>query len=159
MWLATFYSVVTLSPPDRPASLGGLCTLLALSNLRVLPVVPMHESLVIEVGQYDGVCVVRCKGRFVSGANVEYLRSKIEQIRSLKCPRVLADFQEVPSIGSTGLAFIVAMYNSVVKEFGGKFVVAGALPFVRKALDLSRLSSVVSLASNAAAGMAVLRGQ
>jgi anti-anti-sigma factor len=70
---------------------------------------------------------------------------------------VLADFREVPSIGSVGLAFIVAIYNSVVKESGGRFVVAGVLPFVRKALDLTRLSSVVSLAPDPTSGLAALR--
>jgi anti-anti-sigma factor len=113
--------------------------------------------MIIEIEQCDGVCVVRCKGRFVSGADLEYVRAKIDHIKSLKCNRVLADFREVPSIGSVGLAFIVAIYNSVVKESGGRFVVAGVLPFVRKALDLTRLSSVVSLAPDPTTGLAALR--
>ena len=113
--------------------------------------------MIIEIEQCDGVCVVRCKGRFVSGADVEYVGDKIDHIKGLKCNRVLADFREVPSIGSVGLAFIVAIYNSVVKESGGRFVVAGVLPFVRKALDLTRLSSVVSLAPDPTSGLAALR--
>ena len=113
--------------------------------------------MIIEIEQCDGVCVIRCQGRFVSGADVEYVRAKIDHIKSLKCNRVLADFQEVPSIGSIGLAFIVAIYNFVVKESGGRFVVAGVLPFVRKALDLTRLSSVVSLAPDPNSGLAALR--
>jgi anti-anti-sigma factor len=114
--------------------------------------------MTIEIEQCEGVCVVRCKGRFVSGADVEYVRSKIAEIQGLKCEKVLADLREVPSIGSAGLAFIVAIYNSVVKDSGGQFVVAGAPPFVRKALDLTRLSSVVSIVADATAGLAVLRG-
>jgi anti-anti-sigma factor len=115
--------------------------------------------MIIEIEECDGVCVIRCRGRFVSGADIEYVRSKIDQIQSLKCRSVLADFREVPSIGSAGLAFIVAIYNSVVKDLGGRFVVAGAPPFVRKALDLTRLSSVVSLAPDPTSALAALRSR
>ena len=114
--------------------------------------------MIIEIEQCDGVCVVRCKGRFGSGADVEYVRGKIEHIKALKCNRVLADFREVPSVGSLGLAFLVTIYNSVVKESDGRFVVAGVLPFVRKALDLTRLSSVISLAPDPTSGLTALQG-
>ena len=50
-------------------------------------------------------------------------------------------------------------YTAVVKDSGGRFVLAGALPFVRKALDLTKLSSVVSLAADTTSGLAVLRGE
>jgi anti-anti-sigma factor len=121
--------------------------------------VTLGGSMVIEIEQYDGVCVLRCKGRFVSGRDQEYLEAKIEQIQRLNCKRVLADFREVQSIGSMGLTFIVAVYTAVVKDCGGRFVLAGALPFVRKALDLTKLSSVVSLAEDTTSGLAVLRGE
>ena len=114
--------------------------------------------MVIDIEQYEGVCVLRCKGPFVSGADLEYMRGKINQIEKLRCNRVLADFREVPCIGSMGLTFIVAVYNAVVKDSGGRFVVAGALPFVRKALDLTKLSSVVRLAADTASGLEALRG-
>jgi anti-anti-sigma factor len=115
--------------------------------------------MVIEIEQQDGVCVLHCKGRFVSGPDQEYMRAKIEQIQRLKCKKVLADFREVQSIGSMGLTFIVAVYTAVVKDSGGRFVLAGALPFVRKALDLTNLSRVVSLAADTTSGLAVLRGE
>jgi anti-anti-sigma factor len=114
--------------------------------------------MVIEIEQDDGVCVLRCKGPFASGADQEYMRAKIDHIKSLKCNKVLADFREVPSIGSMGLTFIVAVYTAVVKDSGGRFVLAGALPFVRKALELTKLSTVVSLAADTNSGLAVLRG-
>ena len=117
----------------------------------------LSGSMVIEIEQHEGVCVLRCKGRFVSGPDQEYLQAKIEQIQQLKCKRVLADFREVQSIGSLGLTFIVAVYTSVVKDSGGRFVLAGAPPLVRKALDLTKLSSVLSLAADTTSGLAVLR--
>ena len=117
---------------------------------------PTNGSMVIEIEQHDEVCVLRCKGRFVSGTDLDYVRAKIDQIKRLKCNRVLADFREVPAIGSMGLTFIVAIYTSVVNS-GGRFVLAGALPCVRQALDLTRLSTVVSLASDTTSGLAALR--
>ena len=119
--------------------------------------VQLSGSMIIDIEQQDGVCVLRCKGRFVSGADADYMLDKIEQIQRLKCKRVLADFGEVQSIGSMGLTFIVAVYTAVVKDCGGRFVLAGALPFVRKALDLTRLSAVVSLAPDTASGLAALQ--
>ena len=121
--------------------------------------VQLGGSMIIEIEQLDSVCVLRCSGRFVSGAYVDYMRAKIEEIQRLKCRKVLADFEEVQSIGSMGLSFIVAVYTAVVKDSGGRFVLAGALPFVRKALDVTRLSSVVSLAADRASGLAALRGE
>ena len=119
--------------------------------------VQLSGSMIIDIEQQDGVCVLHCKGRFVSGADADYMLDKIEQIQRLKCKRVLADFGEVQSIGSMGLTFIVAVYTAVVKDCGGRFVLAGALPFVRKALDLTRLSAVVSLAPDTASGLAALQ--
>ena len=114
--------------------------------------------MVIEIEQHEDVCVLRCKGRFVSGTDLEYVRDTIDQLKRQKCNRVLADFREVSAIGSMGLTFIVAIYTSVVNS-GGRFVLAGALPFVRHALDLTRLSTVVSLAADTASGLAALRAE
>jgi len=122
-------------------------------------VVQSSESMIIEIEQLDSICVLRCRGRFVSGADADYMRAKIEEVQRLKCKRVLADFREVQSIGSMGLTFIVAMYTAVVKDSGGRFVLAGAPPFVRKALDLTRLSSVVSLAADVTSALAALRAE
>ena len=121
--------------------------------------VQLSESMIVEIEQQDSICILHCRGRFVSGADADYMQAKIEEIRRLKCKRVLADFREVQSIGSMGLTFIVAVYTAVVKDSGGRFVVAGALPFVRKALDLTRLSSVVSVAEDTASGLAALRSE
>ena len=121
--------------------------------------VQLSGSMIIEIEQQDSICVLRCKGRFVSGADADYMQAKIEEIQRLKCKRVLADFSEVQSIGSMGLTFIVSVYTAVVKDSGGRFVLAGALPFVRKALDLTNLSSVVSLAADTTSGLAVLQGE
>jgi anti-anti-sigma regulatory factor len=58
-----------------------------------------------------------------------------------------------------GLAFVVGIYSSVMRRPGGRFVVAGVSPFVRHVLDLTRLSSVIPLASDFESGLAVLRAE
>lgn len=114
--------------------------------------------MVIELDQQDDVCVLRFKGHLASGQDLEYLWSKKEEIKKLDCGKVLADFREVPSIGSMGIGFLVAIYTSVTRKSGGRFVLVGALPLVQRVLDLTRMSTVIPLASDFALGLNRLRG-
>ena len=118
-----------------------------------LPAAPMT----IEFEQHGEVCVLRCKGRFAAGLELDYIRAKLEDIKLLNCSKVLADFREVPFIGSAGLAFIVSVYTSV-RNSGGRFILAGAVPLVNRVLDLTRLNTVIPLAQDLASGLAALRG-
>ena len=109
----------------------------------------------IELEHQDDVCVVRIRGRFVTGADPEYLRTKTDEIKSRNCTKVLTDLHEMPFIGSTGIGFVVSMYISVTKRAGGRFVLAGANHRVREVFDLTRLSTVIPLAADTASGLAV----
>ncbi len=113
----------------------------------------------IEIEHYDSVCILHCEGRFVAGPEVEYLQTKMDDIKSLACNRVPADFQDVSSLGSMGVTFIVGIYTSVIQKPGGRFVLAGASPHVRHVLVLTRLSTVILLACDVASGLPVLRGE
>lgn len=114
--------------------------------------------MLIEVSQIDDVCVLRFEGRFVTGSDPEYLRGKSDELKRLDCAKVLADFREVISIGSTAIGFLVAVYSSVTRSPDGRFVLVGARPRVREVLDLTRLSSILPMAADMASGMAALRG-
>jgi len=109
--------------------------------------------VVIDTEQQDEICILHCKGRLLAGQESEYLRSKLDEIKRLNCSKLVADFQEVPSIGSMGITFIVCLYKSV----GGRFVLTGACPLVRHVLELTRLSTVIPLVSDTASGLALLR--
>jgi anti-anti-sigma factor len=113
--------------------------------------------MLIELQQNDDVFVLRFQGRIATGADLEYLRTKLEEIRKRRSDKVLADFREVSSIGSTGLGFVVGVYTSVVKVPGGRFVLIGANPRVREVLDLTRLSTIIPLAEDMSAGLAILQ--
>jgi anti-anti-sigma factor len=114
--------------------------------------------MMIELSQIDDVCVLRCEGRFTTGFDPEYLRGKSEELKQFTCRKVLIDFREVPSVGSTAIGFLVAIYSSVTKQPDGRFVLVGAQPRVREVLDLTRLSSILPMAADIASGMAALRG-
>jgi anti-anti-sigma factor len=114
--------------------------------------------MMIELHQIDDVCVLRLEGRFTTGCDPEFLRTKAEELKQLMSGKVLVDFREVITIGSTAIGFIVAIYSSVTKNPDGRFVLVGAQPRVREILDLTRLSTILPMAGDMASGMAALRG-
>jgi len=114
--------------------------------------------VLIELNQIDDVCVIRFEGRFNTGFDPEYLRRKSDELKQFTCDKVLADFREVPAVGSTGIGFLVAIYSSATKSPEGRFVLVGVQPRVREVLDLTRLSSILPMAADMASGMAALRG-
>ena len=115
--------------------------------------------MLIELELDDRVCILHCKGRFVAGPEMEYMQTKLDEIKRLACNKVLADFQDVSCVGSMGVTFIVGIYTSVVRKPGGCFVLTGVNTHVQHVLDLTRLTTVIPLASDLASGLAVLRGE
>ena len=114
--------------------------------------------MLIAVERKNGICIVRFFGRFLTGTDPDYLSAKTEEIRKLRCGKVLADFRQVPQIGSTGLGFLIDLYNSVV-ESGGRFVLAGLQGRVQRVLEFTHLSTVIPLAPDIASGLATLGGK
>jgi len=115
------------------------------------------RPIAIDIEQYDDVCILRCHGRLLAGMEDDYIRARMEDVKKLKCSRVLADFKEVPSVGSSGIAFIVGIYTSVVKQSGGRFVLTGATPLVKHVLEITKLNTLIPLALDFGSGLAVLR--
>ncbi|HTD43184.1 MAG TPA: STAS domain-containing protein [Bryobacteraceae bacterium] len=113
--------------------------------------------MLIELEQKDDIVIVRFQGRIATGADSEYLGTKLEEVRNRRSDKVLADFREVTSIGSTGIGFVVAVYTSVTKMPGGRFVLMGANSRVREVLELTSLSTIIPLADDMKSGLAVLQ--
>jgi len=112
------------------------------------------KPMLIEVKPKDGLCLVRCEGRLVT-ADHEYLHAKKDEIKGANCKKVLADFSEVPDIGSAGIGFIVGVYVTT-KNSAGRFVLVGLRPRVREVLDITRVSTVIPLAADIASGLVTL---
>ena len=117
---------------------------------------PISGPMLIDVEQLGEICVLHCRGRFVAGQDQEYIQSKMKEIKKLDCSKVIADFREVHSIGSTGLTFLLNLYTSVARKPGGGFVLVGARPLVQHVLELTRLDTVIPLAADLASGFAAL---
>lgn len=109
--------------------------------------------------KYDCVYVLHCEGSLVPGPELEYLQTRLDEIKRLACTRLLIDFQDVAAIGSIGVTFIVGAYSSVTGQPGGCIVLTGVNQYVRQVLDLTRLSTLIPLASDLAAGLAILRAE
>src|SRR6201999_2753321 len=71
--------------------------------------------------------------------------------------KLLIDFEHVAAIGSAGVTFIVGVYLSVTRQRGGRIVLTGVNGCVRHVLDLTRLTTLIPLASDLASGLAMLR--
>lgn len=112
--------------------------------------------MTIDIAQRGPLCVIRCRGRMVAGLEDEYVRNKFDEIKRLNCTRVLADLEGVPCIGSSGLAFIVRIYTSVVLNSGGRFIVTGATPLVQRVFEVTRLSTIIPLTPDRESGLAAL---
>ena len=113
--------------------------------------------MLVELLQQDEICILRFQGRFATGAQLEYLEDKLEEIRSLGANKVLVDFREVTSIGSTGLGFVVSIYASVTNRPCGRFVMTGFNPKVWKAFEITRLTEIVPIAPDVDSAIAMLR--
>jgi anti-anti-sigma factor len=114
--------------------------------------------MLIEIERQDDVCILSLKGRWGTGADPEYLRSKADEVKSQSRGKILVDLRELDSVGSTGIGFVVGIYTSVVKNPAARFVLVGANSRVREVLDLTRLSMIIPMAANLASGLTALSG-
>jgi anti-anti-sigma factor len=87
------------------------------------------------------VNIVRLIGRFVTGSDAEFLRTKEALSRSDK-QKVVVDCKEVPYLDSTALNFIVGLYTSV-KNTGGRLVICGLNARMSEVLRITRLDEII----------------
>ena len=102
----------------------------------------------LEIQSQEDLCILRFGGRFASGAQLDYLEEKLDEIRNLAPSKVLADFREVTSIGSTGLGFVVRVFQAVTNRPTGRFVIAGLTPRLRETFEITRLAGLIPLAAD-----------
>jgi anti-anti-sigma factor len=119
------------------------------------PVRTAPKTIMIDIEKKDDVCLLRFRGNFHTGEDPDYLRAKMEEIKTVNCPKVLADFEDVPLVGSTGISFLVELY----RNSGGRFVLVKTQRRVREVLDITRLSTVFSQAADVESGLAALSSE
>jgi anti-anti-sigma factor len=124
-----------------------------------MPQAAVRYRMLIDIQHGDEVCVLHLSGHFRSGEDLDYVRDKLDEIKSHDCNKMLADLRELQSIGSMGMGFVVGVYVCITKRTGGRFVLVGASQRVREVLDLTRLSSIIPMAEDLPSGLAALRGE
>jgi anti-anti-sigma factor len=109
---------------------------------------------VFEIEKENDVCIVRISGRVATGAGVDKLRTKAQEIKRMGCSKLIADIRELDSIGSAGIGFFVDLHTSMTKDIAGRFVLVGPSPRVLEVLALTGLSTVIHIVKDLEAGLA-----
>jgi anti-anti-sigma factor len=112
--------------------------------------------MLVDIEHREDMCVVRFRGRFVTGSDRAYLCGKVGEVKNSQCRKMMLDFHDVPYIDSTGIGFVVEVFTSVTKDAAGRFVLIGANKRVREVFDLTRLSTVIPMAEDEASGIVTL---
>lgn len=95
----------------------------------------------IEIEIQNGFCMLRLKGRFVTGSDSDYVRTR-DALQSAGARNVLADCGEVPYIDSTGISFMVGLHKAL-RDSGGCFALANVNHRIRKVLEITGLNGVI----------------
>ncbi|MGH9661238.1 MAG: STAS domain-containing protein [Bryobacteraceae bacterium] len=102
------------------------------------------------------ICVVRFRGRFVTGVDIDYLRQRADELKGTGCRKIVADFSGVPYLDSTGIGFIVYLYTTLAKS-GGRLVLACPGARVKQVLELTRLHTILMAYDDEASAVAAMR--
>ena len=109
----------------------------------------MTHSVSFGQVEYRGdICILAISGRLASGLHDVQLRDKTQEIKSLDCRKLVVDIRALDSIGSSGISFFVELYTSVTKRPDGRFVLAGPSDRVREVLEITRLTTILTLADD-----------
>ena len=103
----------------------------------------------------DGdVTIVRLEGRFVTGSDGEYLRTR-EALSKSPDQKVVVDCHEVPYLDSTALNFLVGLYTTVTKS-GGRLAVCGVNARMSEVLRITHLDEIIPVYTDRATAMAAV---
>jgi|SRR5450755_124585 anti-anti-sigma factor len=105
----------------------------------------------------DGICVLRLKGRFLTGSDVE-LKSAQTSLQESGIATAIVDLSAVPYIDSTGLGFLVELHKSLARRRGQLFL-AGANQRVREVLQMTRIGEIIPLFEHVEDAEAALRAE
>jgi anti-anti-sigma factor len=122
---------------------------------RLSPLCPARtvpDAILIDIEVRGDVCLLHCKGHLHAGAHSDYLNAKMQEIKAVACTKFLANFEDVTSLGSSGLSFLIDLY----KTSDGHLVLVKTQPRIREVLVITRLNTVIALAADIESGLAAL---
>jgi anti-sigma B factor antagonist len=88
----------------------------------------------------DRRAVIHLKGR-LDANSAEITKARLKSIVNNGIDELVLDMRDVHFIDSSGLSVLVSSYR-VVNESGGAFILAGTVPQVEMALQMTRLNRV-----------------
>ena len=113
------------------------------------------HPILITIEVLGDVCLLHFKGRLQAGAHPDYLSAKMDEVKTLASPKLLANLENVTSLDCSGLSFIIGLNWTS----DGRLVLVKTQPHVREVLDITRLSTVIPMAADIESGLAALGGK
>jgi len=110
------------------------------------------KPILINIEVLGDVCVLHFAGHLHAGVRLDYLNAKMNEIKTLACKKFLANFEDVVSLGSAGLSFIIGLF----KISGGQLVLVKTQRRVREVLDITRLNTVIPMTADIESGLSAL---
>jgi anti-anti-sigma factor len=110
----------------------------------------MHIDFLIE----GEIAILQLEGRFSTGSDAEFLRTKEELAESGK-RLVAVDCSQVPYLDSTALNFLVGLYTAA-KDAGGRFALCGLNPRMREVLRITHLDEILPIYATRQIALAAL---
>jgi len=105
----------------------------------------------------DGVCILRLKGRFITGSDAELVSAQ-NSLQETRIANAVVDLGAVPYIDSTGLAFVVELHKALASR-GGQLFLANANQRIREVLQMTRIGEIIPLFEDVEDAEAALRGE
>jgi anti-anti-sigma factor len=110
------------------------------------------NAILINIEVLGDLCLLHFAGHLHAGVHLDYLNAKMNEIKTLACKNFVANFEDVVSLGSAGLSFIIGLY----KISGGQLVLVKIQPRVREVIDITRLNTVIPMTADIESGLAAL---
>jgi len=111
----------------------------------------------IDFESTDDVCIIRLEGRFVTGSDAEYTRTK-EQLHRSAYKKAVVDCTEVPYLDSTALNFLVGLYTTMT-NLGGRLVLCGLNRRMSEVLRITRLDEIIPVRADRQAALTALQAE
>lgn len=117
----------------------------------------MAEKLILTTRSQDGCFIAEITGpRISEGEVVEAIEQELSRlIEDDAAQKIMIDFQRVELMSSATLGVLVRLYRDLA-ENGGRIVLCGLQPSVRKTFELTRLDQLFRIENDVAAGLARL---
>ena len=117
----------------------------------------MAEKPILTTRRQDSCFIVEIAGRRISeGPVVDAIQSQLAELVERDPNRkILIDFRQVELMSSATLGVLVRLYRDLA-ENGGRIVLCGLQPSVRKTFEQTRLDQLFRIEQDVAAGLARL---